>query len=800
MFEWMAAHQLNIMLSFSSVCFVVGFFALLTKSLPWKRKMSLAALEFFASILLYSDRLAYIYHGMSGYKGFWMVRISNFLVFFMTISVVYAFNFYLTDLCRNEIGLAGKPKRLRLVDFICLIGWGLVIVTQFTGLYYTFDANNAYQRGPGFMICYVIPFLALFLQLSLIFEFYGRMSRNISVPLILFTAFPMVASLVQAKYYGFSFTNIAIVGMGIVLYVFAIMEMNEKLEAAQQQELQEAKNKNLSIRRSFEQTVKMIVNTLDEKDKYTRGHSIRVAEYAREIAKNLGLDERECFRIYYAAALHNIGRLRLTDTLIGKKGHLSAAEEKELEKIPELGQEILANVKELPYLQTAAASYRERYDGKGYPQGLKGEEIPLMARITAVANAYDEMTSFTAERRPMAQGRVRQKLLEGAGREFDPKIVEVMISMIDKDNEYMMREPEDENVEESDRNDIMIMKQMHFDGYKEKVSDGIRITGNCLHISFEVQADAGGDPQKSLPAILLFDSFDCCVHRNERNIRNLHYMEFAEIWMNGHEVSTAARAIQKEITKKDGEQAAETNGYYEICAVNYKDHVKITIDSPEQTIDMTVALPDATRYVYLGLTGEHCTIRNIAVSEEATEADANTISRIAPEVSYFTRRDGDVPNVEVDGYREASTAGIPVEEGLRLLFSTQSLPEARLVLHCAYIVLFTSEDGLVNGKNYKEYACIRMDGDDATNEGCAKNALIVQKTADFDGWDDWKEKNRRGLDYEVQFRRKKNRISFETEKAGIVIECTTTVPEGNETVYVALYGNLCTLMNIRVRF
>ena len=193
-------------------------------------------------------------------------------------------------------------------------------------------------------------------------------------------------------------------------------------------------------------------------------------------------------------------------------------------------------------------------------------------------------------------------------------------------------------------------------------------------------------------------------------------------------------------------------------------------------------------------------VRNISVEEAEKSIDDNEIVRIAPEVDYFTRSDGDLPNVEVDGYREASTQGIPVEEGLRLLFSTCSLPEASLVTHCACIVLFFSEDGTVDGKNYKEYACIRMDGDDATNEGCARNALVVEMTEEFGGWDRWKERNRRGLDYEVQFRRKKNRITFETENAGILIRCTTMLPEGSGAVYAALTGNLCTLMNIRTRF
>ena len=139
MFSLIEAHQLNIMLGLSSICMVVGFFALITKSLPKRRKMAISMLEFSSAILLFSDRLAYMYHGDTSHDGYWMVRISNFLVFFMTISVVHAFNQYLCDLCRNEIGLTELPFRLRVVELICGIGWFMVILSQFIGLYYYFD-------------------------------------------------------------------------------------------------------------------------------------------------------------------------------------------------------------------------------------------------------------------------------------------------------------------------------------------------------------------------------------------------------------------------------------------------------------------------------------------------------------------------------------------------------------------------------------------------------------------------------------------------------------------------------------
>ncbi len=801
MYELIKTYQLDIMLGLSSICAVVGLFSLITKSLPKRRKLAIADMEFAAAILLFSDRLAYIYHGDPGTTGYWMVRISNFLVFFMTISVVHAFNIYLADLCSNEMALEKIPVRLRIVEAITGIGWLLVIISQFIGLYYTFDENNAYQRGPGFIICYAIPFIALFFQLSVVVQYFRRLSYYISIPILLFTVIPLIASVVQALYYGVSLTNMAIVGMGVVLYIFAIIEMNDKLERAQRQELNEARDLNNSVLKSYVQTVEAVAKVLDSKDRYTRNHSRRVAEYSMDMARALNLDEKGCYEIYCSALLHDIGKAALPDSLLGHKGHFSAAEEETYRKHTVIGGEILSEVSEIPFLRVAAQSHHERYDGRGYPEGLRGDEIPLTARIVAVADAYDDMTSFKRDRGPLPQGRAREEILKGSGSLYDPKIVSLMVDMIDRDVDYMLRETEEENVEVSDINDLTKVKRMHFDNYKELVSDGIRISKEYLKIRFETCPDAGFDRQTSIPAVILFDSFDRCVHRNARTIRNAHYIEYCEIWMDGHAVSTAARDIKTDVRIKESGSGPEPGEWivYDIETVSFKDHVTFKINSRYIYADVTVALPDSTRFCFFAVTGEHCSIRNFSIKEFALGADENTIPRIAPEKNFFTRREGDIPNLQVDAYRETATKGLPVEDGMRLFFHSQSLPSANLVHHCAYILIFSSEDGTVSGRNYTEFLCIRLDGDEATEDGKAENRIAVRRSEDFAGWDAFKLMNLRGLDYVVDFRRKRNRISFETENAGIFFECQTTVPEGTDNVYVALTGNLCTLTDIRVR-
>ncbi len=801
MYEFLKVHQLNIMLGLSSVCLMVGLFALITRSLPKRRKFALAYIEFSASLLLFFDRLSYMYSGNPGRVAFWMIRISNFIVFFMTICVIHSFNIYLMDLCRNEIGLKKIPRRLRFVEIVVGIGHLVLIISQFTGLYYYFDDNNTYHRGPGFIICYIIPILGTLIPLTVIIQYAKRMSLSISIPLLLFGVAPIVASIFQFFFYGISLTNIMIVGMGVVIYIFAIMELDEKLEKAQREQLNDARDMGRSVTKSFEEIITSFSKAVDSRNKYRKNHSVRVAEYSMEIAQTLGMDEKSCQEVYYSAILHDIGKILVPDSIIQQTERLTSSERAIFRKHTINGGDILAAVEEMPFLKTAALYHHERYDGMGYPEGLSGENIPVIARIVAVADAYDELTCTQSSHPAFAQGKVRDTLISGAGKEFDPRIVEIMVGMIDRDTEYVMREADDDGLDEFDKNDIRVVKRMHFGEYKEQVSDGIRITKEFLKIKFDARPDVGYDRAISMPSIILFDSFDRCVHRNERGIKNSRYYEFGEIWMDGHTISTAARNIKSDVHSKVSADYIDENEWitYEIEAINIKDHVGIKINNIYMSADITVALPDATRFVFLGITGENCSIKNISVSEIPLEVNNDYIRRIAPEVNYFTRKDGDIPNIEINGYREVSTAGLPVEDDMRVYFHTNSLPVSHLVNHCAFVVIFTSDDGTVKGKNYKEFACIRMDGEDATNEGVAENKLIVHKSDDFVGWDAWKEIYKKGLDYELRFYRKKNRIIFKTENAGISIECTTTVPKGEDNVYVAFTGNLCVIMNIRIR-
>ena len=183
-----------------------------------------------------------------------------------------------------------------------------------------------------------------------------------------------------------------------------------------------------------------LAKAVDAKDHYTSGHSFRVAKYAKEIARRMGKTSKEQEDIYTMGLLHDIGKIGIPKAIINKKGKLTDEEFQKIREHPVLGQEILKYVEELPGLATGARWHHERYDGRGYPDGLSGEGIPEEARIICVADAYDAMTSNRAYSDIRPQSDVRAEIVRCRGTQFDPALADIMIQMIDDDKRYRMRE------------------------------------------------------------------------------------------------------------------------------------------------------------------------------------------------------------------------------------------------------------------------------------------------------------------------------------------------------------------------
>ena len=223
-------------------------------------------------------------------------------------------------------------------------------------------------------------------------------------------------------------------------YYNAIEEYNIRLEKAVEEQTEELREKQKTIQEMFVQTVTALSEAVDAKDRYTSGHSKRVAEYSRLIAQRLGKSKEEQEEIYRAGLLHDIGKIRVPAEIINKPGRLTDEEYNMIKIHPVTGYHILRGITGSGYIANAAKYHHERYDGTGYPNGLEGEKIPEVARILGVADAYDAMASDRSYRKALPQDRVRAEIEKGKGTQFDPDIADVMLHMMDEDKQYTMKQ------------------------------------------------------------------------------------------------------------------------------------------------------------------------------------------------------------------------------------------------------------------------------------------------------------------------------------------------------------------------
>ena len=184
------------------------------------------------------------------------------------------------------------------------------------------------------------------------------------------------------------------------------------------------------------QTIAMIANTVDAKDTYTEGHSRRVAAYSYAIAKKLGMSDQEADDIRTIGLLHDIGKIGIPDSVLHKPGKLTDDEYHIMKMHPTIGAHILKDVKIVDGLEVGAHYHHERYDGKGYPDGLAGKQIPYIARIICVADCFDAMHSNRIYRSRFSMEYILDELKNNEGTQFDPEIAEAMISLI-KNNELI---------------------------------------------------------------------------------------------------------------------------------------------------------------------------------------------------------------------------------------------------------------------------------------------------------------------------------------------------------------------------
>ncbi len=185
---------------------------------------------------------------------------------------------------------------------------------------------------------------------------------------------------------------------------------------------------------NFHVFIDNFVSAIEAKDGYTAGHSDRVADLSMLICRALKLEEHECHRIHMAAHLHDIGKIGIADGILLKSGKLNKFEYEVMKTHSEIGYNIIKNNNELKEISYMILYHHERYDGKGYPTGLQGADIPLGARIIAVADAFDAMVTKRTYKEKMTIFEAINEIEESSGSQFDAKVAETFIELLRKPN------------------------------------------------------------------------------------------------------------------------------------------------------------------------------------------------------------------------------------------------------------------------------------------------------------------------------------------------------------------------------
>jgi len=210
---------------------------------------------------------------------------------------------------------------------------------------------------------------------------------------------------------------------GIILFFFPLILARRSFELY------------TKMRKIYLDTIRALATAIDAKDPYTKGHSERVAKMALALAQELYLPEREIEKIEYTALLHDIGKIGVDERILGKDDGLTDEEFKKIKEHTVTGAKIIEPIDFLKDSYEAIYHHHERYDGDGYPNGIKEKDIPLSARIITVADAYDAMGSDRPYRKKLSQDKIMEELTEQSGKQFDPEVVKALISILGRERE-----------------------------------------------------------------------------------------------------------------------------------------------------------------------------------------------------------------------------------------------------------------------------------------------------------------------------------------------------------------------------
>ena len=323
-----------------------------------------------------------------------------------------------------------RGKYHRLYQIIGYIATGNLFVCSFLHIFGILDYIQTLPLGQLMLVATLA--VVLITTIRTLRHSTDKADRLVLAGLIV--VFITVAIETASTYYMVTISGIFLgIGLLILLFINILRTIAQIRNLELERRQKEMHRRREQMEKLSLQVLRTLSTTIETKDEYTRGHSHRVGEYAALIARELGWSQEEIINLKNTADLHDIGKIGVPDTILNKPTKLTEDEYIIIKDHTVIGAEILKNITLIPHAAEVARSHHERYDGTGYPDGLKGEDIPLYARVIAVADSYDAMSSRRIYRSALSRQEICEEIRSNQGKQFDPVIAEVFLRLLTED-------------------------------------------------------------------------------------------------------------------------------------------------------------------------------------------------------------------------------------------------------------------------------------------------------------------------------------------------------------------------------
>ena len=409
--------------------FVLMVCVLIRNTVSNKRNIrNLATLLLINGLLNLSSALNFYLYKTNLLMGSGILKIS-YLIFFISIFLIHLHIMFFVSgiLLKYDVKVDEKIKNVSRI--VAIVGVLALIASRIYDFFYYFD-KNSFEKESNFILVLMEILILMAVNIYITFKNIKKLSPLERAGFIILEICPLIDITLN------TILNVkpAEIYISPIFSSFALMLFFINFEIENSKERIE-KEKKLS-----NEIIMVLNTTLDIKDVYTGGHSNRVAKYSKMIAEKMNLKEEKIDLIYKMALLHDIGKIGIYDTILNKDSKLTDDEFMNIKEHPMKGYQILSKIEEIPELKFGARWHHERFDGKGYPDGIKGEDIPIEVRIISVADSYDAMTSNRSYRKYLPQEVVKEEIKKNKGTQFDPKVADIMIEIINEDKDYLLHE------------------------------------------------------------------------------------------------------------------------------------------------------------------------------------------------------------------------------------------------------------------------------------------------------------------------------------------------------------------------